>query len=672
MVGMTMGMTMGMRMEQEEPEDVISRLEKALREESAGYVRSVASLDMQRGELFNPLAEYFAAEVQRISETKPSNRFFDEIIEGLHEMTSHFEQKKEKYSKELEKFGKLAEEAFEKYRTAVCNEFNNVFEIVAEQLEERGEELPESIGRAANLDSLQKELADLVSIEKQMGKLGPESAVAKAYYSRKSELQEEIEKTSEICDALSSSEPIHYPVKIETWNGGLTLQYAFPGKTNAVAELFETAVKSVLKTLGRRVTIHDDAHNSHSIRLSSINQDIAALLREELEKPEYEAVRKANVHPVYFNVPAAGRQIVEMAETGQIGGQKVYTMPQVMEELGLSKNELTYTLYQKHKDILENFGFKRGATRYLTSEGVRRLKEARENILPLKKSHEIIQRRIESIVSKYQAGESQAKIARELGVAAGTIDKALARAGVITPLRIRNNYNTLAKLRNAEFKGIPRYEKQNIRDEMLEIMIDILPESPKIRYFGLEGPNFGSYITLSNLAEIDSEKSIVAERDRKAYNLMKSIVDNCGEINGGKIFGGLKLYAGEASDALESNSGTKFNFVNLDYMGPLSRNKVVTIGKLFKRGMLDDESVLFVTLSEHKRFTEQIRNSLEDMLSGKYVPIFDKGGQEAVLGEYLKEIAAQNNYRVTEIKAEHYKSRKSPMLFMGYKVEKKK
>lgn len=670
-MGIGLRQTMSMRQEESE-EDVVSRLENTLRQESANYVGAVNSLNKQREELFRPLGEYFAREVQELSSLRHSNRFFDEIISGLGSITEHFEEQKEKYDSELMKFGKTEVKAFEKYKEVVHKEFLDVFGIVANQISERSDEVPEAILNRIDIETLEKDLKDLTAMEKPIAKLDSENPVAVTYHNTKQDLENQIEEAKNIGDFAMSSSSVLYPVKIEQWNGGLSIEYAMPKGGNELTDLFEQALKSVIKNVGRRFNATADLKNSKTVRIGSIDQDITSLLREELEKPDYKALQNANVNPVYFKIPAVGKQIFEMAEAGQIGGQKIYTMPQVMEELGISKNALTYTLNHQNREIFENFTFKRGVTRFITSEGVRRIKKARENILPLKESHDLVQKKSDQIVKMYWRGMKSTDIAKKIGVVYSTIDRTLAKSGVITPIRVKKNYGTLSKIRKAEFEGILRYEKQNIRDEMLEMMIDNLPELDKIRYFGLEGPNFGSYITLSNLTGIDAGKSVVAERDKRAYNLMKSIVDNCDKIRGGKIFDGLSLYSGEAAEALDINKGNRFNFVNLDYMGPLSKNKVRTIDKLFQEDRIDDDSVLFVTLSEHKRFTEQLRNNLDDMLPEKYSSIFEKGGQEAVFKQYLKDVAAENNYKVTEIKTEHYKSRKCPMLFMGYKLEKKK
>ena len=265
-----------------------------------------------------------------------------------------------------------------------------------------------------------------------------------------------------------------------------------------------------------------------------------------------------------------------------------------------------------------------------------------------------------------EQGFSTSEIANKLKIAQSSINRDLEETGVLTGDNISRNYNSPEKIKSKKILGFKKYDKEGQREDMLCKAIESLAEPEKINYLGLEGPNFGSFITISNLCKINQSKSLIAERDLKAYNAMCSIRRNSGKIKGGEIFSGLNIYKGDIADAISSDAykNSRFNFINLDYTGALDPNKLISFNKLFENGLIDNQAVLFMTFNIHPRKLDQNGRALEE--------IFKTSDPKKIIPKYLDEHAENYGFNTKELFIREYNSGIIPMLTMGYKLEKKK
>jgi hypothetical protein len=191
---------------------------------------------------------------------------------------------------------------------------------------------------------------------------------------------------------------------------------------------------------------------------------------------------------------------------------------------------------------------------------------------PEKQSAEHPYRKVQAIRSKaaelyLRKGWNFKRIAKELGASIPTVSKALLTAGIMSPAYINKHYPTLDALMTRKVDGIPLYGKEKQREEMIRVGSEALGSPVEVSYLGLEGPNFTSYILVSQKLNINPKTSLIPEHDRKAYNLMRSIANAHESIEGGKIFRGLNLYRGALEHAIEQPEFKKFryNWANLDY-----------------------------------------------------------------------------------------------------------
>jgi len=261
-----------------------------------------------------------------------------------------------------------------------------------------------------------------------------------------------------------------------------------------------------------------------------------------------------------------------------------------------------------------------------------------------------------------ERGLSTGRIAKKIGVSQATVSNDLSKRGVITREAIKRKYDTLEKIKNAEFSGIDNYPKENVRWEMLKNIIDYLPKPDKFSYLGLEGPNFASYIYFSGLCSIDPKKSLIAENRSTAYNMMQSIIRNNGEIDDGKILKDLNLYGGELLNVIKSPKykDFKFDVINLDFSGYLKDDKIDVINGIFENNKISDKGVVFVTLNNHPRFKKSV------ILSD-----YGSEDQNTPLNEIMNKNAQKYGFNVEQVIKQEYKSRQTPMLLIGYKLEKK-
>lgn len=268
---------------------------------------------------------------------------------------------------------------------------------------------------------------------------------------------------------------------------------------------------------------------------------------------------------------------------------------------------------------------------------------------------------------------SKQRISKELGIEVKEVTGKLNEFGVLTRAWVKKKLKTIDDVVRNEIPRAQVYPKQAERDWMEESVLEEF-ESEKIRYLGLEGSHFGSYVSIAQLADIDSKESLLAEWDAQSFLQMKSIIQNCGEIKDGEIFNGLHLHYGPLSQVLENVSEKsrkfKFNYVNLDYQGPINQEKIATLAHLFEFGMLASPSLLFITLNEAPIFKARLKRG-NPTLGSKHKKGFPINDQETLTDYYMNEFSSEEGYSVQKIGTKKYKSRQMPMILIGYKIAKK-
>lgn len=256
-------------------------------------------------------------------------------------------------------------------------------------------------------------------------------------------------------------------------------------------------------------------------------------------------------------------------------------------------------------------------------------------------------------------GYSSYELAKKLKLSLSAVCSDLKETGVLTERCIRKNYDTLDKLRERQILDFERFEKDSVREKMLLGIISSLSKPENLDYLGLEGPNFGSLTYMAKLCKINSERSLVAEKNHRAYNAMRSIIHHSDAIEGGRLFKRLNLYSGDIADAVIDSkyASMKFNVVNMDYNGYFNDKKKETIRQLFEKNKFTDEAILLMSLNEQARALEMVKSD------------FESNDQYALATGALNKEAAEHGYGVIPLIKERYTCKKSPMLAMSFKLK---
>jgi hypothetical protein len=267
---------------------------------------------------------------------------------------------------------------------------------------------------------------------------------------------------------------------------------------------------------------------------------------------------------------------------------------------------------------------------------------------------------LEKLVEK---GYNLQKMSKMLKVVPSAIYTDLKEKGLVTDDVIANRYDTTEKIRTSKILDFTNFSKDNIRQEMLLNIVRNLSNRENINYLGLEGPNFGSYLYLAQSCKINPKKTIIVERDLRAYNAMNCIVRNHNKIKGGKIFENIYLHKGDLEKFVERpNIEGGFNVINLDYNGPLDFKKTTTFYRLFENGYVADDAALFITLNEHPRRKLQTSKALiEELGTDDY---------SKITKECIEGIAKKYNFHVETTIEKKYIDRQTPLLVLGFKLKK--
>ncbi|MBW2995110.1 hypothetical protein KY312_02055 [Candidatus Woesearchaeota archaeon] len=675
---MTQTMTMQVVPEPEEKINsgkMIEELEEKLKEHENCYARKIEEIKNQYGPGIESYREFIREHVDRLKILIGGTNFVENIIFDPDKTKRELEKAASVDNEVLVRISGIEKQAFKDYVLGVEAVLASVMEPTARLLEERNELLmnmrptdcDESIG---DLKEKLKILDKMIPLIRSLEKNNPHNRIATTYYQEFRETNERIDAIEKQYSTMKkiTEEPLYYPVQVMTGRETETVIYVFPKNPSIHAKLFDRAVTHALKEANAEKVQQGNSSRFRRYTNFQANCNIVELVKKELEKPEYVELRKANIIPRFYEIPANGENLLPK----QHPESRLYTTKEIAEELNVRWSNLRNWIYTANRDLLQ-YSVRKGGRLFFTKQGFEKIQEYIQQKKAPKKEHKKPTKRIsqtEKMLDMYHSGHTMEKIAEILGVATTTVCRNLKKAGLITWYSIAKDYNTLDKIKNAKFEEFPVYPKQSIRDEMLLEMIDNLRELENIRYLGLEGPNFGSYIELADAVTVDRPNSVIAENNKRAYRMIESIVRNAGRIEGGQIFKDLNLFYGDLSDAVDQYRGKRFNFVNLDYMGSFSKEKMHTMGKLFENSMFMDNAVLYITLSNHERDKERLKRGSNN-LPDEFKNGFGTGDQHKIVGDYLRNLASMTGYTIHEINCREYKSKKTPMLFMSYRIEKK-
>jgi hypothetical protein len=267
------------------------------------------------------------------------------------------------------------------------------------------------------------------------------------------------------------------------------------------------------------------------------------------------------------------------------------------------------------------------------------------------------------IYSGYSRGDSIKRLHKRLGLSIPTVVQFLRRSGVLDDEFIRDELSTLEDITTKSILGFKIYSgenKQGIREKELAIAAGFFGKR-KIRYLGLEGSNFISYIQFAKGLNIEPCRSLVPEREEFKSNIMKSIVKYNHIINNGEIFKDLNVYSGEVAGALEKfaiPNSLRFNLVNLDYEGGFTKEKEETIDLLL--GVLDKRSLIFITLNDTAMWRTRL---VSEGLKGYD---FSTTSQARI----MEGILDRSTLHHRSVLNEAYGDTKHRMLAVGYYIEK--
>jgi len=244
----------------------------------------------------------------------------------------------------------------------------------------------------------------------------------------------------------------------------------------------------------------------------------------------------------------------------------------------------------------------------------------------------------------------------------------LKRNGVLSKEFVEQELSTLEAIATKSILGLKVYsgkEKQRIREKEINSLLEYL-ESKKIKYLGLEGNNFISYMSFVAFNNLLQEESLIPERDEKRANIMQSIISNNDLIKGGEIFNGLNVYKGELLDALRDKryKNIKFNLLNLDYEGGWSFDKEEAIKHLFEKNMLENNSLIFMTLNDTALERIRVIKSRGNGIKG-YITT----NQYKLASELLSEYAKKFNFDLEKLFLERYSDSVHSMIAFGFRLK---
>ena len=332
----------------------------------------------------------------------------------------------------------------------------------------------------------------------------------------------------------------------------------------------------------------------------------------------------------------------------------------------LTKDKLNLQLWTK---LVSNYNLVYGDADWPNYEGM--LQTLNKPKMKFDKKPKIIYKGVlaKRIYEEYQNHINIEKLAKKFSLSEETIKEFLKKFGVLSREFIGEELSNLESIAGKSIIGLKVYTgklKQKIRESELEISSDYFNDK-KIKYLGLEGNNFISYILFATSLNLIPEKSLIPERDEKKANIMSSIVENNELINNGEIFKGLNIYKGELIESLEDKKfiDMRFNLLNLDYEGGWSSDKEETIKLLFDKDKLENHSFIFMTLNDTAMERIRVIKS-----RGKGLKGYNTTNQYKIVHNLIMNYAQIYGFDVKELFRDRYSDRVHSMMAFGFKLKK--
>lgn len=147
------------------------------------------------------------------------------------------------------------------------------------------------------------------------------------------------------------------------------------------------------------------------------------------------------------------------------------------------------------------------------------------------------------------------------------------------------------------FRQFDAPDKEIVRELAFDRAVSFLCGAPAV-YLGLETEQFSSLRKLTELTDIDT--GIVVERDTRVHAAMESARTSAPpELR--RLLQPIQILSGDFNEVVSGLSvpaTCRFNTVNYDTMGRLSKGKLEVIDNLFANDLLADRAMLIVTISE--------------------------------------------------------------------------
>ena len=162
----------------------------------------------------------------------------------------------------------------------------------------------------------------------------------------------------------------------------------------------------------------------------------------------------------------------------------------------------------------------------------------------------------------------------------------------LSKIRKRRTYDTSV----LGFTQFHSSDKCATREMMAEQAAEVLGDA-NVAYLGLESERFESLSTLYERLNLDSASSTIIEREERVYNAMVAM--QAGATNGlRKALDGTDIIHGSLVDEVAKMQDKRYNYVNYDFVGHLSKSNERALGALFENNLLADTAVVYVTLQD--------------------------------------------------------------------------
>jgi hypothetical protein len=239
-------------------------------------------------------------------------------------------------------------------------------------------------------------------------------------------------------------------------------------------------------------------------------------------------------------------------------------------------------------------------------------------------------------------------------------------------------YDTIDAIADNPINGFHFYDGKNkakMREAMAEDVMDHLVPAAgsarRLKYFGLEGVNFKSYILLQQMLDrqIDPKSSVVTEMKHDIAVTMQTIVDRHEAIEGGEIFRGLTVEHELVYDALEKHMHDSFDIFNLDYIGGWSRSKEKSLERMFEFGMIEDDALVYMTLLNSDAEKSNVKNGARG--NGHFRQGYGTDDQVKLARSKVAELCKQYKFKYETVRCESYTDDKE-MIVLGFHLQKKK